>query len=108
MRAGVIVRRLRDYVRKEQFRQQAFHVSMLVDNVLALLDTDLGNASISVDVQIPNDLRKVLVDPVQIEQVLINLVKNASEAMKDNADDDRRIEIRGIGLRRRIRFFNRQ
>ncbi len=93
MRAGVIVRRIRDYVRKEQFRQGAFHIAMLVDNVLALLDSDLNDDSISISVSIPDEVTEVLVDPVQIEQVLINLVKNAAEAMKNSKVVDRRIEI---------------
>lgn len=82
-RAGDIVRRLRAYVTKGDVEQQPEDVAELVKEacVLALLDANALGVTYSID--IGDRLPSVLVDRVQIQQVLVNLVRNAIEAMKE-------------------------
>lgn len=96
LRASEIVRRMRSYVKKEQFYPSTCATKELLDNVLALLTFELSSEDIRVDVTIPANGAKVYVDQVQIEQVLLNLLRNAIESIADNdfgESEHGRIEI---------------
>lgn len=93
LRAGSIVERIRRFVGKEQFNQTACRIEHLIDDVLSLLELELAEQSITVDVQIPDTLADIYVDPVQIEQVLVNLVHNAMDAMNDDCEAMRQVNI---------------
>lgn len=82
-RAGDIVRRLRAYVTKGDVDQQPENVAEVVKEacVLALVDANALGVGYTIDVG--DRLPAVLVDRVQIQQVLVNLVRNAIEAMKE-------------------------
>lgn len=61
-------------------------VKELVDHVLALLKPDIEEANVELTRSIPTDV-KITIDPQQIEQVMINLVKNAIQALAENEDE---------------------
>ena len=84
LRASEIVRRMRSYVKKEAFYPSACAPKVLLDNVVALLSYELSMEDIRIDVTIPTDIENVYADQVQIEQVLINLLRNAMESVADN------------------------
>jgi two-component system sensor kinase FixL len=82
VRAGQIVRRLRDYISRGETDRQVFSLTRLVNEASALAFVGSGTQSVDLTVTIgENDL--VLVDRVQIQQVLLNLIRNAVEAMHD-------------------------
>jgi len=82
VRAGQIVRRLRDYISRGETERQVVSLARLVNEASALAFVSTGSQSIDLTVKIAaND--EVLVDRVQIQQVLLNLIRNAMEAMHE-------------------------
>ncbi|MDO1558594.1 PAS domain S-box protein [Brevundimonas sp. 2R-24] len=86
-RAGEIIRRLRNFVAKGEADKRLESLSKLVEEAVAL--AFVGGKELGVRLQVRLDPRRdrVLVDKVQIQQVLLNLIRNAMEAM---AESDRR------------------
>ena|GEM_PF-3407962 len=84
-RAGGIIRRLRSFVRKGETHKTYIEINHLINEVTGFLEIQLNNKSINLVLELENDLPPVLVDIIQIEQVLINLIKNAIEAVSDVA-----------------------
>ena len=82
VRAGQIVRRLRDYISRGETERQVVSLARLVNEASALAFVGAGAQSVDLTVKIgENDL--VLVDRVQVQQVLLNLIRNAIEAMHE-------------------------
>jgi two-component system sensor kinase FixL len=82
VRAGQIVRRLRDYISRGETERRVLSLARLVNEASALAFVGAGTQTVDLTVKIgPDDL--VLVDRVQIQQVLLNLIRNAVEAMHD-------------------------
>jgi signal transduction histidine kinase len=82
-RASEVVRRLRALVRLDQSGRAPVQLARAVDDALALCRPDLERNGIRARVDLASDLPAVLVDLLQIEQVLLNLIRNAVDAMKD-------------------------
>ena len=80
IRAGQIVRRLRDYISRGESDRQVVPLARLVTEASALAFVSTDSQSLEFDVRIGAEDR-VLVDRVQIQQVLLNLIRNAMEAM---------------------------
>lgn len=94
MRAGAIVDRIRKFVGKEQFRQTSCLLQSIVDDVLKLLKLSLMEKEIAVRVEIHSEADSVYVDPVQIEQVIVNLLQNSIDAIENLEDSSNgQIEI---------------
>jgi two-component system sensor kinase FixL len=85
MRAGQIIRRLRDFVSRGESERRPENMSKLVEEASALALVGVRNVHVRFALDPSAD--QVLADKVQIQQVLINLMRNAMEAM---ADSDRR------------------
>ncbi|MEJ1968348.1 MAG: ATP-binding protein [Rhizomicrobium sp.] len=81
-RAGEIVRRLRNFVANGDNERSVQGVDVLFADALALLGT--LDESIQLERRIEPDLPAVFVDRIQIQQVLVNLMRNALEAMRDS------------------------
>jgi signal transduction histidine kinase len=81
-RAAAVVRQLRDLIQTGQSRRQSIGVSRLVDGALELVRPELYRSGISISREIERGLPSIAVDALQIQQVLMNLVRNASEAME--------------------------
>jgi len=92
-RASEIIRRLRALSRKEHEPQAGLDVNALVDDVVSLLRHDLSRRNITAlrvsDPFVPS----IAGDPVQLQQVLMNLLVNASEAIERGGDAGRRIVV---------------
>jgi two-component system sensor kinase FixL len=78
MRAGQIIRRLRDFVSRGESERRAENMSKLVEEASALALVGVRDIHIRFDL---DPAAEVLADKVQIQQVLINLMRNAVEAM---------------------------
>jgi two-component system, LuxR family, sensor histidine kinase TtrS len=81
MRAGEIIHRLRAFVKKQQPKARPVDANDLVDETLRLLAFELRASGTRVVLRLADDLPKVLADRVQIGQVLVNLIRNAQDAM---------------------------
>ncbi|OHB73260.1 MAG: hypothetical protein A2V70_20090 [Planctomycetes bacterium RBG_13_63_9] len=93
-RAGEIIRRMKDFVRKTEPHRTTVEACEIISEALPLVASDLRHAGITLDNRVERSLPKLLVDRVQVQQVLLNLIRNAIEAMEDTAADKRRLRIR--------------
>ena len=91
VRAGQIVRRLRDFIARGESEQRVESLSRLISEASALALVGAGERGIEVDVKLGRGIDKVLVDRIQVQQVLLNLIRNAIQAM--NGRLTRRLEI---------------
>jgi signal transduction histidine kinase len=89
MRAGEVIRRLRRLIRKGAPRQEWVDVNALVDEAVRMVEPDARQRAVRVEVFLASILPPLLGDGIQIEQVVINLLRNAIEAM--TAGGDRRV-----------------
>jgi C4-dicarboxylate-specific signal transduction histidine kinase len=80
-RAGEVVLRLRNLLKKGETRSEPVDVNGLVNSAVALLNSELITRRIGVKVDLAPELPKTTGDPVQLQQVLLNLVMNAMDAM---------------------------
>jgi two-component system sensor kinase FixL len=85
-RAGDIVRRLRDLVVKRETNRRIENINQILDQTLGLALVDAKVRGVRTTVLLAPDLKPVLVDKIQIGQVIINVVRNAIEAMEGAAD----------------------
>lgn len=86
MRAGVIVTRLRELIMRNHVRFQAENVSVLIADATTIALIDAESADIWSETTVSEGLCSVLCDRVQIQQVLINLIRNAVEALVGRHD----------------------
>jgi two-component system sensor kinase FixL len=82
-RAREIVQRIRDFVKKRDTQMRAEDLSLVIEEAVALTRTSIGNASLTLDIQIDRSGLRVEIDKIQIQQVLFNLLRNSIEAMQD-------------------------
>ncbi len=92
-RAAEVIRRLRKYVEKGEIELQLLNVVASISEVMALLQHELKTHGVRTSIQADKDLSPVLLDAVQFEQVLVNLFRNAIEAMADADVADPSIDI---------------
>jgi PAS domain S-box-containing protein len=82
-RAGAIISRMRAFVRKQKPRSAPLEINALVKEAINILEFELRRQTIVPGLQLACGLPKVQADSVQIEQVLVNLIYNALEAMAE-------------------------
>jgi signal transduction histidine kinase len=92
-RAGDIIDRLRTMLRRSEVVLQPVRVNESLEELLRLARSDLLVRSVSVTIAGPDDLPPAMTDRVQLQQVLLNLIMNACDAMESNPPDDRRITL---------------
>jgi C4-dicarboxylate-specific signal transduction histidine kinase len=80
-RAGTIISRLRSFVRKQQPQSAAVDVNVIVEESIGILGSEFRQHKMRPRLILNADLPKAMADVVQIEQVLVNLIYNALEAM---------------------------
>jgi PAS domain S-box-containing protein len=82
-RAGEVIRQLRTFVARGETDQEIEDLRKLVEEAGALALVGAKDKGVKVDFDLPHESPKVLVSRVQIQQVLLNLVRNAMEAMQE-------------------------
>ena len=75
-------------------------MAALCESALRLLEADLTKERIAVRLAVPNVMPSISVDATQIEQVLVNLIRNAMEAMRDVPEGHRALTIAAARDRR--------
>jgi two-component system sensor kinase FixL len=92
-RASEIIERMRTMLRRGQVKRQPVNVKESLEELLRLTRTDLVARGVSVtDLSTP-DLPAALADRVQLQQILLNLIKNACDAMQGYPPEERRLTI---------------
>lgn len=92
-RAGEIIKRLRSMVTRQQPVREVTDLNQLIVEVCSLSAHDLRRQEIAVERRLSDGPLWVRVDPVQIEQVLLNLVRNGLDALQDLAPLNRRLQV---------------
>ena len=82
-RAGEIVNSVRSMFMKEESAKAAISLNNLVNTVLVLLRADLQKDDVRVEIQLDENLPAVTGDAIQLQQVILNLIVNAADAMRD-------------------------
>ncbi len=93
LRAGQIIRRLRDFVARGESERRVEDVIKLVEEASALALVGVKDRGIRVQFKFDPHVELVLADRVQIQQVLLNLIRNAMDAMEEVAVRDLAISV---------------
>lgn len=93
-RAGDVIQRLRSFVRRHTPDRRHRNANELIQEILPLVEMDCRSHEVDLTLQFQSDLPKVQVDGIQLQQVLLNLTRNAVEAMNARVPEDRRMVIR--------------
>src|SRR5215831_16977009 len=94
LRAGEVIRRLRSFVKNREVRREQIDPNQLLDDLLVLAQTDTRHHSVRIHLEPGQHLPLVLADPVQMQQVILNLVRNGIDAMLDQPHQNREIRLR--------------
>ncbi|MBT4219853.1 MAG: PhnD/SsuA/transferrin family substrate-binding protein [Rhodospirillaceae bacterium] len=92
-RAGEVIKRIRTFVRKEQLDRVTTSINQVVLESLEYIKSEAQRHDITVETNLEKDLPDVEIDVVQVEQVILNLVRNALEAMMDSPSGERRLTV---------------
>jgi two-component system sensor kinase FixL len=84
VRAGQIVRRLRDFISRGESERRIESLARVVNEASALAMVGAGERGIALEVKLDPAVDRVLIDRIPVQQVLLNLVRNAIEAMADS------------------------
>ena len=90
-RAGEIIRQLRRFVRKEPLERAAIDLNDLVKAVVVLIRPEIRRANVILKLELEEGLPSISAQPIQIEQVILNLARNAIESLQDNSEGDREL-----------------
>ena len=97
-RAGQIIHRIRSFVKRSEPQRQPSRARDIVEDAVDLAGIELRRRKVLIHTYVAPRLPTLLIDPILIEQVVLNLLKNAAEAI-DNAGlptSRRRIELRVV------------
>jgi PAS domain S-box-containing protein len=92
-RAGEVIGRIRALIKKAPTRKDAVAINDAILEIIALTRTEAANNSVSVRTQLAEGLPRVPGDRVQLQQVLLNLIINAIEAMRGVGEKERDLLI---------------
>jgi two-component system sensor kinase FixL len=95
LRAGEVIHRLRVFLRNREVRQETVAPGQLIEDTLLFAEPDVRLSNIRVLLDVPRHLPAIDCDPVQIQQVLLNLVRNAIDAMNEAVTGPREIVVAG-------------
>ena len=93
-RAGEVIRRMRALVKKEELEFAPIHIASVIGEVVQLLHSDEILHNIHVELDCQDGLPNVRGDRVQLQQVILNLLMNAFDAMKETPSQDREVMVR--------------
>lgn len=91
--AGDVITRIRNFLSRGGIKRDVLDVRRILDDLLLMLQTLLVESGVEVDVSIAPNLPVLQADLVQLQQVMLNLVVNAVDAMRDPAVNERILSI---------------
>ena len=93
-RAGRVIKSVHDFVRRRDQAREAVHAQQLLDAILPLVSLQARKLGVRVNTSIEPGLAPALCDRTMVEQVLLNLARNAMQAMDDPGVRNRVLDIR--------------
>lgn len=100
LRAGTIVRRLREFVSRGEINRQVLSIAQVVEDATVLGMIGAQEKGVHCSIDIAPDTNHVFVDRVQIQQVMVNLMRNAIEAMSDSVQKKLHIAVTSMDAHR--------
>ena len=94
MRASDIISRVRTLVTKAPAQRSPLDLNEVIEDVVALVRDDLTSAGVALTTELESELPRVEGDRVQLQQVLLNLIRNGVEAMHEATGSSKRLAIR--------------
>jgi len=94
LRAGEIIRRLRGLVQNRETQKEPSDLNALAREVIGFVQSELRLKEVKLTTQFADPLPTISLDRIQIQQVLLNLLRNAIEALEPLPSGERRIELR--------------
>jgi two-component system sensor histidine kinase DctS len=93
-RAGQVIKRIYEFVRKQEPRREHLHVADVIDSCRTLIELQAKREAIQVEI-LPNGMADALVlgDPIMLQQVVLNLTRNAIDAMSISPSERRHLVI---------------
>jgi signal transduction histidine kinase len=91
--AGAVIRRMREFLRRGEQHVTGVSVPEVLAQATSLIAPLLNARQIKLDVVLPEELPSVLADRVQIQQVVLNLVKNAADAIVESGRGNGRVVL---------------
>ncbi len=92
-RAGEVIQRMRDFTRSRESLRRVVQLDALIDEVLPLAELDAKANNVELTIEIDPDLPPINADRVQIQQVILNLLRNGVDAMSNVANDERSLRL---------------
>jgi PAS domain S-box-containing protein len=92
-RAGEVIRRMRALLLQHEFERRPLEVNLLAEEVLRLINGDAASRNIEITSDLSPQLPFVQGDRVHLQQVLLNLIMNAMEAVSHRPPDRRRLTV---------------
>ena len=92
-RAGEVIRRLRQFVKKRELGRRKVSCDDIMHDLAALAEVDARDNGIPLTIDVGRGLPNVMADTVQIQQVILNLIRNGIDAMMDTDHVDEGISV---------------
>lgn len=83
LRAGAVIERIQRFARAQESSKELVDVNELVADLLKLAESDARMHNIELELELASGLPPVFADPVQIQQVILNLIRNGIDAMNE-------------------------
>jgi len=93
LRAGEVIRRLRAFVKNREVKREPIDCARLLDDLSTLAETDARLHNVQLRIEVGEKLPLVHADPIQLQQVILNLVRNAIDAMLGIVDGEREVVL---------------
>jgi two-component system, LuxR family, sensor kinase FixL len=93
-RAGAVIDRMRSLLKRREVEHSLLDLKLLADEVITLMRSEAGARKVSLALDSDSSHALVRGDRVQLQQVLVNLLLNAMDAMNNSAPDDQRVNVR--------------
>jgi len=92
-RAGSIIRRIYNFVRRSESRSERMDINAAIQEATGLLETEVTRRKVQLQTVLAPELPPIMGDRVMIEQVLVNLLRNGMDAMKNIPAEHRVLRI---------------
>ena len=93
MRASEVIKRIRDLLHKTPSEKAPLNINETIQEVIAMVSSDVLRSRIELTVKLEADLPPVLGDRIQLQQVILNLILNAKDAMSGAQSNPRELQI---------------
>ena len=92
-RAGEVIRQLRNFIRKEDSHRSTININVLIQEIVQLIEVEAHWHNVDVQLQLAETMPTVIANRILIQQVLLNFVRNAIDAMAEFSEGMRCMTI---------------